>query len=184
MENLMTDSLAFFDALLASQRAPEIPESSDIFGWLIGSWEIDALVHTPNGQIQKERGEIHASWVLAGRAVQDLFIFPRRADRTPGNPVPDERYATTIRIYDQALDTWHVHFLNPPVPQFSARLTARRNRNDILLEGHLADDTPIRWRYLGPTSKSFYFTAEKLGADYRTWELYLELFGRHSDTSP
>src|SRR5215471_5516420 len=34
---------SFFRALAASGRAPEIPESADLYGWLVGSWELDVL---------------------------------------------------------------------------------------------------------------------------------------------
>ena len=35
------------------------------------------------------KGEVHAAWVLEGRAIQDLFIFPRRANRSSGAPPPE-----------------------------------------------------------------------------------------------
>ena len=33
----------FRDVLLAAGRSPEIPESADAYGWLVGSWELDVL---------------------------------------------------------------------------------------------------------------------------------------------
>ena len=77
---------AFLDALPFPERAPELPEADDIFGFLIGSWEMDAILYSANGQTQRTKGELHASWVLEGRAIQDLFIFPCRADRAHGVP--------------------------------------------------------------------------------------------------
>jgi hypothetical protein len=35
------EDIAFHHALTASGRSPEIPEASDAYGWLIGSWELD-----------------------------------------------------------------------------------------------------------------------------------------------
>jgi hypothetical protein len=29
------------EALFAKDRAPEIPESEDLYGWLVGSWDLD-----------------------------------------------------------------------------------------------------------------------------------------------
>ena len=45
------------------------------------------------------------------------------------------------------------------------------------MEGNLADGTPIRWRYEDVTDKSFHYSADRLGRDGRTSQLYLELFG-------
>jgi hypothetical protein len=35
------EDVAFHRALTALGRSPEIPEASDAYGWLIGSWELD-----------------------------------------------------------------------------------------------------------------------------------------------
>src|SRR5262249_1800396 len=40
----------FLSALPSPERAPELPEVDDIFGWMIGSWEMDAILHDRNGQ--------------------------------------------------------------------------------------------------------------------------------------
>jgi hypothetical protein len=73
----------FLDALASSRRGPAIAEADDIFGFLIGSWEIDAVLHNADGRRQTSKGEVHATWVLEGRAIQDLFIFPRRVAGLP-----------------------------------------------------------------------------------------------------
>jgi hypothetical protein len=31
----------FTDVLRATGRLPEIPEVTDVYGWLVGSWELD-----------------------------------------------------------------------------------------------------------------------------------------------
>jgi hypothetical protein len=63
------------DVLKAPGRSPEIPESADAYGWLIGSWELDAL-HYRGVDVTARRikGEVHFGWVLEGRAVQDVWI--------------------------------------------------------------------------------------------------------------
>jgi hypothetical protein len=33
----------FVSSLVASGRSPEIPESEDVYGWLVGSWELDVI---------------------------------------------------------------------------------------------------------------------------------------------
>lgn len=154
----------FVEALVASHRSPELDDADDLFDFLIGHWDLDAVLYGADGQPQRSKGEIHAAWVLEGRAIQDLFIFP-------------SRYSTTIRTYDRALHAWHVRFINPMADDTSAELIARRNGANIEMEGKLAGGIPIRWRYDSMTPTSFHYTAEKLGT---SWHLYLELFGRRA----
>jgi hypothetical protein len=174
----MSSRNAFLDALASSRRSSELEHVDDIFGFLIGSWDIDAVLHGPDGQARRTRGEVHASWVLEGRAIQDLFIFPRPADRTYGASGPGDRYATTIRTYDRQRGAWRVLFINPAAVETNAELIARRDGQTIAMEGNLADRTPIRWRYEDVTERSFHYSAHRLGSDGRAWQLYLEIFGR------
>jgi hypothetical protein len=51
----------FLDALASSRRGPAIAEANDIFGFLIGSWEIDAVLHNADGRRQTSKGEVHAA---------------------------------------------------------------------------------------------------------------------------
>jgi hypothetical protein len=177
----MTVPQGFLQALPFPQRAPELAEGDDIFGWMIGSWEMDAVLYDANQQTRRSKGEVHASWVLEGRAIQDLFIFPRRADRRSGVRADGDRYGTTIRTYDRKLRAWRVHFINPAAQETSAQLIARRNGNNIEMEGALSDGTPVRWRYQEITPDSFHYLAERLQSDGKSWQLYLELFGRRFD---
>ena len=172
---------AFLDALPSADRAPEISEEDDIFGFLIGSWEIDAVLYAAGGGQQKSKGEVHATWVLEGRAIQDLFSFPRRVDRASGVPAHGDRYATTIRTFDRVLRAWRVDFINPADSETSAQLFARREGGDILMEGKLRNGMPIRWGYQRVTPTSFHYTAERLRSEGESWELYLELFGSRSE---
>jgi hypothetical protein len=170
----------FIEALTSPKRASELPATDDIFGWMIGSWDMEAVLHNVNGQTHKTRGEVHASWILEGRAIQDLFIFPRRADRLSGRPTQGDRYATTIRTYDRNLGAWRITFINPASDETSAQLIARRVGHSIEMEGQLVDGTHVRWRYQSISQNSFHYEAEKLNADGKSWHLYLELFGKRS----
>jgi hypothetical protein len=169
----------FVEALLASQRA-QLSDDDDIFDFLIGSWELEAVLYDENGEIRRSKGELHAARVLEGRAIQDLFIFPRRSDRASGVPTQGDRYATTIRTYDRTLNAWRVNFINPAADETSAQLIARRGGNGIAMEGTLSGGTPVRWSYAEITPRSFHYSAEKPQSDGRSWRLYLELFGKRS----
>jgi len=69
-------------ALCAPGRSPEIPVSADVYGWLVGSWELDVLFYLVDVSPQNLKAEAHFCWALEGRAVQDVWIMPRRHSRT------------------------------------------------------------------------------------------------------
>ncbi|MFL6352201.1 MAG: hypothetical protein ACJ74Z_10175 [Bryobacteraceae bacterium] len=55
---------ADFHAVLAAPgRSPEIPESADAYGWLIGSWELDVLHYAAvDVSALHIKGEAHFGW--------------------------------------------------------------------------------------------------------------------------
>jgi hypothetical protein len=89
--------------LSASGRSPKIPEEMDLYGWLIGSWELDVVGYDDEDNVIHTTGEAHFDWVLGGRAMQDVFINPRLSDRGPDSPKFANWFGTTIRIYDPAI---------------------------------------------------------------------------------
>ena len=73
-----TVTSGFHLALAAAERSPEIPESGDVYGWLIGSWELEVVHYRVDVSARGLRAEAHFGWVLEGRAVQDVWIMPPR----------------------------------------------------------------------------------------------------------
>jgi hypothetical protein len=47
-----------------------------LYGWLIGSRKMDAVIYRDNGPAYQGKGEIYFGWVLEGRAIQDVWIVP------------------------------------------------------------------------------------------------------------
>ena len=168
---------SFLDVLRSATRSPEIPPGDDVYGWLIGSWNLDVAVHDDHGNTRQGRGEVHFSWVLEGRAVQDVWISPQRTDRGPGQPLG--MYGTTLRVYDPAIHAWRVTWLNP-VDGACDQLVGRWVGKDIIQEGHAADGTPIRWSFLDITDDSFRWLGERLRSDGVTWWLQVEFHAKRS----
>ena len=169
-ELIETDSLT--RTLATSGRSPEIPEVMDAYGWLIGSWELDVVGYDDAGNVIHSTGEAHAGWVLEGRAVQDVFINPRRSDRSPTSPKFANWYGTTLRIYDPSIQAWRVNWFNPH-DGIRAELIGRRRGKDIVQEGQFPDGTKIRWTYSDITEGSCLWRGERLEAD-GTWRLQVE----------
>lgn len=102
-------NVPFTETLLASDPHPSLGEHAQTYGRLIGSWTGEVLDYLPDGTVRMGPVEIHFAWVLEGRAVQDVWIAPPRAERqanaceTAGN-----RYGTTIRMFDRDRGVWQV----------------------------------------------------------------------------
>ena len=157
--------------LASSGRAADIPESADIYGWLVGSWELDVRVYwgiDVSGRALK--GEAHFGWALEGRAIQDVWIMPRVADRAGWSDKQMNMYGTTLRVWDPSLAgvADHVDQSRGRPPRAPDR-AARR-------PGHRPDRHPARWNadtwtFSEITANSFHWTGEALNPDGRTWRL-------------
>jgi len=51
----MTFLTGFLEALPFSQKAPELADVDDIFGWLVGSWEMDAVLHDADRRLHRSK---------------------------------------------------------------------------------------------------------------------------------
>jgi hypothetical protein len=174
----------FFPALVAPARAATIDAADDIYGWLIGSWEMDVVHYRVDVSAERRRGEIHFGWVLEGLAVQDVWIMPptsaRRAalgGRGDRDDVLDTMYGTTLRVWDPALRAWRVTYINPATGQRD-ELIGRRVGNDLIQIGTHANGTPIRWSFTDITGDAFRWTGVALAADGVTWKLEAEFHAR------
>ena len=164
-------------ALAAAGRSPEIPEGADCYGWLAGSWELDVRRYWVDVSSQGIKGEAHFAWALEGRAVQDVWIMPRRTDRTTDMNPALNMYGTTLRVWDAAIQAWRVTWINPVVGA-RAELIGRWSGKDIVQLGANSNGVPVRWIFTEITPGSFRWTGESLEPDGKTWKLEGEFIAR------
>jgi hypothetical protein len=176
-ETTLIESDAMHATLAASGRSHAIPESADIYGFLIGSWDLEVLGYDDEGNVIHTTGEAHVARVLEGRAVQDIFINPRRSDRGPDSPSFANWYGTTIRIYDPTIQAWRVNWFNPH-DGVRAELIGRRRGKEIVQEGKFPDGTAIRWTFSEIAENSCCWRGERLESDGKTWKLQVEFRAR------
>jgi len=163
----------FESALVANGRSPEIPEAADAYGWLIGSWDLECYDYFPDGSKRHTQGEVHFAWVLEGRAVQDIWIMPRRSQRPPQGDTPRNTYGTTLRAWDPAIQAWRVMWINP-ASGHREELIGRWQGKDVVQVGERPNGTPIRWMFTEITPNSFHWTGEVLDVDGKTWKMEAE----------
>src|SRR5262245_42562409 len=140
----MNRSLPFHAALSCGSRAAEIPEEADTYGWLVGAWDLEVLHYwAQNVAARAIKGEVHAGWVLEGRAVQDVWIMPRRADRTGPFDKKMNMYGTTLRVWDASRNAWRITWSNPAGSHYEEQI-GRKIGNDIVQLGTRPDGTATR----------------------------------------
>ena len=173
-ERLDTRSLL----LAAPGRASDIPESADVYGWLVGSWELDVRTYWAKDVSGRGlKGEAHFGWALEGRAIQDVWIMPRIADRTSQLDKALNMYGTTLRVWDPTIQAWQITWTNP-AGDHHERQIGRRIGNDIVQLGTRPDGTTTRWMFSDITRDSFHWTGGALNPDGRTWTLEGEFLGK------
>jgi hypothetical protein len=164
----MTPALELPAALLSPGRSPEIPEAHDVYGWLVGRWTLEVRRYAGVDVTGRGLGgELHAAWVLEGRAVQDTWIMPPRGARTGVDPARN-MYGTTLRAWDPALAAWRIAWSNPAHSHYEQQI-GRRSGNDIVQLGTRASGVATRWMFTEITPRSFHWLGDALAADGQTW---------------
>lgn len=158
-------SPSLVDALHADRPAPDRAGKMALYGWLVGRWDMDAVIHRDDGTTHEGRGEIHFGWVLEGRAVQDVWILP------------GVFHGTTLRVYDPGIDAWHILW-SDPLRQYYTRQIGRARGKDIVQDGTDDAGAAVRWSFTEITPDSFRWLGERSLDGGATWQLQAEFRAR------
>jgi len=162
------ESQIVFDHLTAPGLCSGNTDTALMYRSLIGSWDISARWHTPDGGVKEGRGEWHFTWILGGRGVQDVLFQAGAA--------PDQ-FGTTLRCYDPVLDLWHVTWMQPSGGEF-VTLTGRKLEDRIVQEGRGTDASrQERWSFIDIKENTFTWQGEVSRDGGVTWMLEQEMFG-------
>ena len=161
----MTDNTGFRGALLSQGPAPDRSGAMSLYAFLTGDWAFDATVNRDDGSVHRGQGEIHAVWALDGRAIQDVWILPGIF------------YGTTLRVFDPALDAWHILW-NDPLKQYYTRQLGRARGADIVQEGETDKGMPVRWSFVERTPDSFRWLGEYSLDACASWMLQADFRAR------
>ena len=128
---------------------PDRADKLSLYAWLVGDWEMDVITFPEDGTTHRGEGEIHAGWVLEGRAIQDVWMIPRLENRKPGIdqlPGAGNWYGTTLRIHDPTLDAWRILW-NDPATNFFTQQIGRARGEDIVQQGPDPRGGTMRWSF-------------------------------------
>lgn len=170
---------AMLEALHAPKPNGALAEKLNLYGQFVGSWRADISHHAFTGAVTRAEGEWHFGWVLDGKAIQDVWIFPARDQRDPAAPVPWHRYGSTFRWYDPSIDAWHITWFDPTGP-LALRQLGRAVGADIVQTGEDREGFVRRWRFTEITPKSFRWLGDASWDRGATWTLEMEMRARRT----
>ncbi|MGI8552550.1 MAG: hypothetical protein ACR2PL_17440 [Dehalococcoidia bacterium] len=175
----MTDQLTpMLDALQARLPNEALASKLRLYGQFVGSWRLDIDWHELNGSTLHAEGEVHFSWVLDGRAIQDVWIAPARRLRNAAEPAePWQMYGSTFRWYEPAIDAWHITWFDP-TRRLELRQIGRAVDADIVQVGEDHNGLLSRWRFVEIEEQSFRWLGEKSWDKGSTWTLLTDMRAR------
>jgi hypothetical protein len=163
------------DLVAATSPFADDADRLTTYAWLVGSWDVDAIWFDEAGGQREMKGEWHFTWILGGRAIQDVLF---------GANMSPDRFGTTLRCYDRAADLWHIFWAQPVGGEF-VYLQGRRAGENIVQEGRDRETSRLlRWTFTEITQDSFTWTGEVSADERRTWFLEQEMRGRRRPADP
>ncbi len=173
--------------ILANLRAdaphPEHREKLMLFGQFIGSWHMQVIFYDQHGaKVYDQPGLWSFSWVLDGRAVQDVLVYPNPEKALKNGPA-DRRIGTTLRYYDPKLDLWRVIWLGAVTGNLGV-MTAKAAGSEIWIEEKESDGSLTRWIFTEITSDSFHWKGTASNDQGKTWRVEQEMFAQRSQRVP
>jgi hypothetical protein len=157
----------FANALLSAGPHREISLANQIFAPFVGSWQLQVSWFGLDGCLSRqELGEWHFSWVLEGRAIQDIWIVPPREARNQRLDLYE--YGTSLRFFDPEIDAWRSTWIGP-MHSLVRTFTASKIHDQVVLQTTEGTEPRMRWSLSEIAARSFTWRNEVL--DNGRWRL-------------
>ncbi|MEN6571214.1 MAG: hypothetical protein ABFD24_05160 [Anaerolineaceae bacterium] len=151
-----------FDLLSASGPFIAQAEKLMLYGQFVGTWNVESVWYKGDKVVRKAKRSWVFDWILGGRGIQDVLF---------AEGVKPSQYGTTLRVYDELLDAWHITWMCPEQGEF-VNLLARRIGDRIVQEGLGGDYLRReRWSFTEITPDSFVWLGEVSFDRGGTWVL-------------
>jgi hypothetical protein len=160
------------DRLGADGPRPDLADQLDLFGRLVGAWDLEWHGRDLAGAPIVVSGELHVGWILGGAAVQDVWCVPLDSDSRNMRAF----HGTTIRFYDSHIAAWRSTWIDPLNGRVR-RFIGRTEDGIIVLDG-IDDDPKERWTFRDITPDGFLWRGEASTDDGRTWFIEDEMLAR------
>jgi hypothetical protein len=158
--------------LQASGPLQGLGDKLRLFGQFVDDWECEEWAVNADGSKQiPNQCEWHWSWILDGRAVQDVWIVHPNGGKPDAPPV---EHGTTIRVYDPKIDAWHCFWIGPVKNNFVA-LTAKQIGKEIVLETGNDQGRVGQWIFSDITRDAFHWRGQGSSDGGKTWHVLQEM---------
>jgi hypothetical protein len=171
---------AMIEALQSDGPHPEFAAKLQLFGQFVGSWDVEIINYKSEGSQEVVLGEWHFGWALEGRAIQDVWISPKRSLRAKSKPANGD-YGATLRFYDPKIDAWRSTWIGP-VKGYVLPFIARQVDDEIVLESNFEPGKARKWIFSEITSESFKWRAVESDDGWITQEKVQEMSARRQAT--
>jgi hypothetical protein len=172
------ERVPMLEALHAPQPDKALASKLQLYGQFVGSWHLTIDLYALDGSRRSTEGEVHFDWVLGGRAIQDVWIYPTRRSRQGSAPSESwYRYGSTFRWYDPAIDAWHITWFDPG-RGVELHQIGRAQGSEIVQVGENHQGLVRRWRFVAITSESFTWLGEVSWDRGATWTLETRMQAR------
>ena len=176
----MREFSAMIEALRSDGPHPQLASKLQLFGQFVGSWDVEITNHKPDGSREVVQGEWHFGWVLEGRAIQDVWIAPKRSLRETSRGVTGD-YGATLRFYDPKIDAWRSTWIGP-AKGYVLPFIARQVGAEIVLEGNFESGKSRKWIFSDITNESFKWRAIESDDGWLTQQKVQEMSARRKET--
>jgi hypothetical protein len=155
-------------ALEATSPNPSLGDQAQVLSRLVGTWDVEYTDFAKDGKSIQRTGEFIVSWVMDGRAVQDLWIVD------PSGKRKDREVYTTLHYFDAKSRTWHATFVDPEHGSI-ARFTGGPEGSDrFVIETADLGNPTNRWSFNDIRPDSFVYRDEASSDGGKSWRLQSE----------
>ena len=162
----------FINALVSESADSELKDKLNLFGQFVGDWNLDGVYGKGTPDEWRVHGEWLFSWILEGKAIQDIFICPSRKEKII-NSHPDAEYGTTVRFYNPSKDTWDICYGGYG---YMTILEAKQIGNQIIVVNKDDSDGLNQWVFSDIKSTSFHWQNRTSNDNGTTWRVNFEVF--------
>lgn len=172
---------AAIEALRADGPDPERLPGLMLFGQFVGEWLMEVSFFQADGRlINSFKADWVFSWILQGRAIQDVLMSPSREERA-ANPGAPFRSGSTLRYYDYVADLWRVVWVGA-ASNVHVSLIGRKRGDEIVLEGPDVDGSPMQWIFSDITPATFWWRGMISKDGGKSWYREQEMFATRRPT--
>ncbi len=164
------------ETLHAEGPHPSYRDKLKLFGQFVGVWDLDVLFYDEEGKVvYRQPGEWSFTYVLDGRAIQDVLVYPNQEDGLQNSP-GRRRIGTTLRFYDPRLDTWQMIWLGAVSGTIVVR-TGKQVRDEIWIEGLDSNGSLTRSMFTEIAPDQFHWK-DVLSHGGGSWRMEQEMLAR------